>query len=402
MRSLDDYRNVVGEEVISSIYRKARTLYDLKVININSTFYGGGVAEILNALVPLMNDAGVYADWRILRGTPDFFDITKKFHNGLQGDSVNLTQIKKNLYTQASQTFASYCHMEDDCVIIHDPQPLPLIKFFRKRQPWVWRCHIDLSDPNLKLWEYLKSFILRYDMVIISNPGYRREDLPVFQRVMYPAIDPLSSKNMDVNGKMVEKYLEKFGVPRDKPLICQISRFDKWKDPSGVVEIYEKVRRKVDCRLVLCGSMAADDPEGRQIYDRVVKRANSLIQAGEVILITSENNILVNVLQRSSAVVIQKSTKEGFGLTVSEALWKEKPVVASSVGGISLQIRDGETGFLLDPQDTNGFVDRTVELLQHPALGEELGKRAKEAVREKFLITRLLSDYIDLLNDIMR
>jgi trehalose synthase len=401
MRNLEDYRKIVGENVISTIYRKTRRLYDLKVININSTYYGGGVAEILNSLVPLMNDAGVATDWRILRGTPDFFDITKKFHNGLQGGKVNLTQIKRDLYTQASQVFGSYCNLENDCVIIHDPQPLPLIKFFRKRQPWVWRCHVDLSAPNRKLWEYLKSFILRYDMVVISNPAYRRDDLPVFQRVIYPAIDPLSSKNKMINGGMVDKYLEKFSVPRDKPVICQISRFDIWKDPMGVIEIYEKVRRKVDCRLVLCGSMAADDPEGRLVYDEVVERAKSLIKAGDVVLITSENNILVNVLQRSSDVIIQKSTKEGFGLTVTEAMWKEKPVVASSVGGISLQIRDGETGFLLEPTDTDGFVDRTVEILKHPELSREVGKRAKESVREKFLITRLLTDYLDLVNDTM-
>jgi trehalose synthase len=315
---------------------------------------------------------------------------------------VNLTQIKKDLYTQASQTFSSYCHMDDDCVIIHDPQPLPLIKFFRKKQPWVWRCHIDLSDPNEQLWEYLKSFILRYDMVIISSPRYRREDLPVFQRVIYPAIDPLSSKNKELPEKMIGKYMKKFGIPADKPVITQISRFDKWKDPLGVIDIFESVRKKVDCRLVLCGSMAADDPEGRQIYERVVKRANSLIQAGEVILITSENNILVNVLQRSSAVIIQKSLREGFGLTVTEGLWKCKPVVASRVGGIAHQVRDGETGFLLDPMDKDGFVDRTVELLKNPGLGEETGKRAKESVRERFLVTRLLSDYLDLLNDIMK
>jgi trehalose synthase len=204
-----------------------------------------------------------------------------------------------------------------------------------------------------------------------------------------------------INGGMVDKYLEKFSVPRDKPVICQISRFDIWKDPMGVIEIYEKVRRKVDCRLVLCGSMAADDPEGRLVYDEVVERAKSLIKAGDVVLITSENNILVNVLQRSSDVIIQKSTKEGFGLTVTEAMWKEKPVVASSVGGISLQIRDGETGFLLEPTDTDGFVDRTVEILKHPELSREVGKRAKESVREKFLITRLLTDYLDLVNDTM-
>lgn len=402
MRSLEEYRDVVGEEVISSIYRKARTLYGLKVININSTFYGGGVAEILNTFVPLMNDAGVEADWRILRGTPDFFDITKKFHNGLQGDRINLTQIKKSLYTQASETFASYCHIDDDCVIIHDPQPLPLIKFFKKKQPWVWRCHVDLSDPDPRLWEFLKSFILRYDMVVISSPKYRREDLPVFQRVIYPAIDPMSPKNMDLSDKMIVKYMSKFGIPTDKPLMSQISRFDKWKEPGSVLDVFELVRRKVDCRLVLCGSMASDDPEGGQIYERVHRRANNLIKSGDVILVTSENNILVNVLQRSSAVVVQKSAKEGFGLSVTEALWKGKPVVASEVGGIPHQIADGDTGFLLPPNDDQGFADRIIEILKQPELGEEMGKKAKEFVRERFLVTRLLGDYLDLLNDIMK
>lgn len=402
MRSLEEYRSIVGEEVISSIYRKARTLYGLKVININSTFYGGGVAEILNTFVPLMNDAGVEADWRILRGTPDFFDITKKFHNGLQGDSINLTQIKRRLYMQASETFASYCHIDDDCVVIHDPQPLPLIKFFRKKQPWVWRCHVDLSDPNPNLWEFLKSFILRYDMVVISSPKYRREDLPVFQRVIYPAIDPMSPKNMELSDKTIDKYMNKFGIPTDKPLITQISRFDKWKEPGGVLDIFDLVRTKVNCRLVLCGSMASDDPEGGQIYERVRRKANSLIKSGDVILVTSENNILVNVLQHSSAVVVQKSAKEGFGLTVTEALWKGKPVVASNVGGIPHQIADGETGFLFSPGDNQGFADCITELLEKPALGEEIGKKAKEYVRERFLVTRLLSDYLDLFNDIMK
>lgn len=402
MRSLEEYRSIVGEEVISSIYRKARTLYGLKVININSTFYGGGVAEILNTFVPLMNDAGVEADWRILRGTPDFFDITKKFHNGLQGDSINLTQIKRRLYMQASETFASYCHIDDDCVVIHDPQPLPLIKFFRKKQPWVWRCHVDLSDPNPNLWEFLKSFILRYDMVVISSPKYRREDLPVFQRVIYPAIDPMSPKNMELSDKTIDKYMNKFGIPTDKPLITQISRFDKWKEPGGVLDIFDLVRTKVNCRLVLCGSMASDDPEGGQIYERVRRKANSLIKSGDVILVTSENNILVNVLQHSSAVVVQKSAKEGFGLTVTEALWKGKPVVASNVGGIPHQIADGETGFLFSPSDNQGFADCITELLKKPALGEEIGKKAKEYVRERFLVTRLLSDYLDLFNDIMK
>jgi trehalose synthase len=402
MRNLDDYIEIVGEEVISSIYRKARTLYRISVLQINSTYYGGGVAEILNSFVPLMNDAGVEADWRILRGTPDFFDITKKFHNGLQGDTVNLTQVKRRLYIEANESFSSYCHIDEDCVIIHDPQPLPLIKFYNKKQPWVWRCHIDLSDPNPKLWEFLKSFILRYDMVVISSPKYRREDLPVFQRVIYPAIDPLSPKNMEIPDKIIDKYMKKFGIPMDKPLLVQVSRFDKWKDTGGVLDVYDLVRKKVDCRLVLCGSMATDDPEGQKVYDKIRRRAESLTKKGDVILITSENNILVNALQRSSAVVVQKSAKEGFGLTVTEALWKGKPVVASSVGGISHQIKDGENGFLCEPADCQGFADCIVDIIKKPRIGEQTGRKGRELVRERFLLTRLLSDWLDLLNDIMK
>jgi trehalose synthase len=402
MHNLEEYRDIVGEEVISTIYRKARTLYGLNVTHINSTFYGGGVAELLNSLVPMTNDSGVEADWRILRGTPDFFDITKKFHHALQGDSINLTHIKKRLYTQASAVFSSYCHLGEGCVIVHDPQPLPLIRFFRKKQPWVWRCHVDLSNPNPKLWEYLKGFILRYDMVVISSPKYRREDLPVFQRVIYPAIDPLSPKNMDLTDSTVSKYLKKFGIPGDKPLVTQVSRFDKWKDSGGVLDVFELVRKKVDCRLVMCGSMAADDPEGRKVYERIKRRANSLVKNGDVILITSENNILVNVLQRSSDVIVQKSAKEGFGLTVSEALWKSKPVVASNVGGIPHQIQDGENGFLLPPHDNEAFADCIIDLLKKPELGQQLGIKARETVREKFVMTRLLSDWLDLLNDITK
>jgi trehalose synthase len=402
MRSLEEYRDIVGEEVISCVYRKARTLYGMKVLMINSTYYGGGVAEILNTFIPLMNDAGIEADWRILRGTPDFFDITKKFHNALQGDQINLTQMKKRLYSQASGDFSSYCHIDHDCVIIHDPQPLPLVKYYRKRQPWVWRCHVDLSDPNIKLWDFLKSFILRYDMVVVSSPKYRREDLPVFQRVIYPAIDPLSPKNMDISDNTIAKTMKKFGIRMDKPLLSQVSRFDKWKGTDSVLDIFDAVRKKVDCRLVICGSMATDDPEGRQVYEKIRKRANDLMLKGDVMLITSENNILVNALQRSSAVVLQKSSKEGFGLTVTEALWKGKPVVASDVGGIPHQITDGEDGFLRKPDDNQGFIDAILDIMKNPKLGAALGKKGKETVRQRFLLTRLLSDYLDLLNDIMK
>jgi len=276
-----------------------------------------------------------------------------------------------------------------------------LIKFYPKRQPWVWRCHIDLSKPTGELLDYLKTFVLRYDVVILSNENYHKEDLPVEQRIIYPSIDPLSPKNKDISASLISAHLKKFGVNRDKPLITQVSRFDKWKNPEGVIKVFERVREKVDCRLVLCGSMATDDPESLGIYTRLHRHAKRLLEKGEIIFITSENQILVNALQRVSSVIIQKSLKEGFGLTVTEALWKGAPVVASNVGGIPLQIVDGENGFLLDPQDFDGFADRIVAILQDTNLARELGQRGKESVRKNFLITRHLMDFLDLLNDIL-
>ena len=400
-RSLEDYRGIVGDEVISLIYRKARRLYRKHILHINSTYQGGGVAEMLVSLVPLMNNIGIDTGWRILHGNPDFFTITKKFYNALQGGQINLSEMKKQLYIQANEDFSTYTHVDHDCVIIHDPQPLPLIKLYRKRQPWIWRCHVDLSNPHERLWDFLKNFILRYDMAIISSEKYKRKDLPVEQRIIYPAIDPLSSKNKEIDDEVISKYLKKFRIPRDKPLIIQISRFDKWKDPEGVIEVFKLVKEKVDCRLVLCGNMAMDDPEGWMIYEKVKRKAGRMIENKNIMLITSENNILVNALQRSSAVIIQKSVREGFGLTVTEALWKGKPVAASDVGGIPLQIKDGENGFLLEPDDIKGFSNRIIEILQNPGLAEEMGRKGKEIVRKNFLITRLLSDYLDLLKDIM-
>lgn len=402
MKNLSDYRKIVGDKVISEIYKKARKLYGKRILQINSTYLGGGVAEILNSLAPLMNDVGIDAGWRIIRGTPDLFSITKKFHNALQGDPINLTEIKKKLYIQANEDFSMYTHINHDCVIINDPQPLPLIQFYKKRQPWIWRCHVDLSNPNEILWEFLKGFIIKYDIVIVSNKKYQKEDLPLEQRIFHPVIDPLTPKNMDISNKDTLKYLKKFGVKIDKPLITQISRFDKWKDPEGVIEVFKLVKEKIDCRLVLCGSMAHDDPEGIKIYQKVSQKVDNLIKKGDVLLITSENNILVNALQRSSSVILQKSIKEGFGLTVTEALWKETPVVASNVGGIPLQIEDGKNGFLADPYDKKGFADRIIEILKYPDLAKEVGKRGKELVKNNFLITRLLSDYLNLLNDLLK
>ncbi len=401
MTSLEDYRKIVGDGVLSEITRMARRLYGKRILHINSTYYGGGVAEMLYSLVPLLNDVGIEADWRILRGTPEFFTITKKFHNAMQGGPVNLTEMKKLLYVQNNQHFSLYCKIDADCVVIHDPQPLPLIRFYRKRQPWVWRCHVDLTRPNPELWEYLKAFILRYDHVIVSDERYRKDDLPVDSSVIHPVIDPLSTKNRDIPQSLISQTLRKHGVPTDKPLISQVSRFDQWKDPMGVIDLFKKVREQFDCRLVLCGSMAADDPEGLLIYHKVQQRANTYLKRGEIVLLTQEDSILVNSLQRVSALVLQMSTREGFGLTVTEALWKEKPVVATRVGGIPLQIVDGQTGYLVEPQDYAAAAERVLHLLKNPDLARQMGANGKEFVRRNFLVTRHLLDEIRLYSDLL-
>jgi len=400
--SLEDYRRIVGDEVIEEIYRKAEALRGRHILHINSTYQGGGVAEMLNSLIPLMNSAGIKVGWRILHGTPDFFTITKKFHHALQGDKINLTKIKKRIYEETNEIFSIYTHILHDAVIIHDPQPLPLIKFYEKKQPWIWRCHVELSNPDPEVLDFLMEYISGYDLVILSSEKYRIKNLPVEQRVVYPAIDPLSPKNKEIPESVVLKYLKKFGIRTDKPLITQVARFDKWKDPLGVIDVFKIVKKEVDCRLVLCGSQATDDPESHRIFHKVMLKARDLIKNEDVILITTENHILVNSLQRSSAVIIQKSIREGFGLAVTEALWKGKPVVGSNVGGIPIQIKDGVNGFLVEPHDTEKFAEKIIKILQDPELAKKMGERGREMVREKFLITRLILDHLDILSDICK
>jgi trehalose synthase len=402
MKRLEDYRGIVPDAVLADLHHRAAKLYDRHVVHVNSTAQGGGVAEILYSLVPLMNDVGVDCGWRVLVGSDDFFGVTKKLHNGLQGEGIALTQHKKRIYSQASEDFSQYTHVgSHDAIIVHDPQPLPLIKFHKKRQPWIWRCHIDLTAPDSRLWEYLKGYILRYDLVIVSHESYLREDLPVPQVVINPAIDPLNQKNLDLPKATVDKYLDRHGVGRDKPLITQVSRFDKWKDPEGVIDVFKRVRKHVDCRLVLAGNMATDDPEGFEIFERVRAKAGRLLESGDVILLLGASDVVINALQRVSAVVLQKSLREGFGLTVAEASWKGVPVVASAVGGIPLQVVDGHTGFLVEPRDIAGCAERIVTILEDPGLAAELGANGKAHIRDNFLITRLLGHDLSLLGDLL-
>lgn len=394
MKHIEDYRDIVGDKVISKIFQESRCLYGKKVLHVNSSYQGGGVAEILDHLVPLMSDLGIEVDWRILHGSHDFFNVTKKFHNALQGEDINFSQLKKSVYTRTNRRFSSYSHVDHDVVIIHDPQPLPLIRYFKKRQPWIWRAHIDLSNPNPEVWDYLKQFIIRYDRGVFSAQDFISSDVNIDSEVIHPSIDPLTVKNKEIDQDTIDKYLNKYDIPDDKPIISQISRFDKWKDPEGVIEVFDRVKEEVDCRLVLLGSMAIDDPEGPGIYENVMEKASD---RDDIIVINKESDILVNVVQRVSSVILQKSLKEGFGLTVTEGLWKGSPVVASDVGGIPLQVDDEETGFLVDPEDYEEVAGRVVKILKNPELGAKLGGSALSQVKEHFLITQQLLSWLKVL-----
>ena len=401
MLRLEDFRHIVPDEILAEIYARARKLYGKHVLHLNATYQGGGVAEILYSLAMLMNDVGVDAGWRILHGSQEFFEITKSFHNALQGAELKLSEPVKRLYRLVNENFSRFTHLDHDCVIVHDPQPLALIASYRKRQPWIWRCHIDLTDPHAELWDFLKGFVLKYDQMVVSSEKYYKNDLPVDQRLMYPAINPLSPKNAPISDKVIHRELGKAKVPLDKPLITQVSRLDPWKDPEGVIDVFKMVKQQVDCRLVLCYNVASDDPEGLQMYKKVQRKANRMLETGDILLVVGNSEKLVNAIQQHSHVIIQKSTREGFCLTVTEAMWKGTPVVASNVGGIPSQIEDGKSGYLLDPHDFESFADRIVGLLKNPDQAAEIGQQAKERVRDKFLITRLLSDYLDMLNAVM-
>jgi trehalose synthase len=400
IRSLSDYIDIVGAETISKIYKKTHKLYGKRVANVNATFLGGGVAEILGRLIPLINEAGLDAEWRTIHGSPAFFDVTKSFHNSLQGADIDLDESKKSIYLDIIQEYANFTHLDIyDCLIVHDPQPLPLINFCRKKEPWIWRCHIDISNPNEKLWKFLKRFMIRYDAIVISSEKYIKPDLPVIQKVIPPAIDPLSLKNRELTEEEINYFIDKHDIPTDKPIITQVSRMDVWKDPLGVLEVFKLVKEKVDCRLLFCYNQATDDPEGIKIYEEVYEQAKEFAKDKDVIFVVGNNELLVNAVQRLSTVVVQKSIREGFGLVVAEALWKGKPVVAGNVGGIPNQIKDGETGFLVDPHDYQACADRVIELIKNPKLSNQMGAKAKEFVRENFLTTRLVSDYLDLLQE---
>jgi trehalose synthase len=386
---IEDYEQWIGAEAVERIMRKAGGLKHLHVSNVNSTFYGGGVAELLTSFTLLMNSVGIKTGWRAIQGAPDFFSITKKMHNALQGGEINLSDRKMEIYEDVVYENSVRNHLEGhNMVIIHDPQPLPMINHYKKNGPWIWRCHVDLSNPNRELWSYLLPFIEKYDAVVLSIPEYRQK-IETPQVFFMPAIDPFSILNRDMGENEIRERLNHYGIPTDLPLVVQISRFDRWKDPEGVIRAFKLARKEVDCTLVLLGNVATDDPEGAEVYE-------SLLDSREerIILLSHQDTALVNALQRKAAVVLQKSIREGFGLTVSEAMWKGTPVIGGNVGGIRHQIEDGVNGYLVSSVEE--AANRIVQLLSDEKLRSRLGRNARETARKKFLLTRYLEQYLDL------
>lgn len=393
---IEDYEQFVGKEKIEEIKDIAIKLEGKHIVHVNSTYFGGGVAEILNSMVVLMNRVGVRTDWRLLKGSHSFFDVTKRFHNALQGSRNSITEKDKKIYLDELEKNAIMLHFsEHDLVFMHDPQPLGLIKFIKKkRQPWIWRCHIDIEHANKNAWAFFRPFAKQYDGAIFSLAKYKKRDLGMDQFFVAPSIDPLSLKNKDISESQARKILSKESIKLDKPLITQVSRFDKWKNPLGVLKIFNMVKERTKARLVLIGDMADDDPEGPKIYNKVIRQAEKM---KDVYVITKKDDLLVNALQRASHVVLQNSVREGFGLTVTEALWKGTPVVGTEVGGIPLQVIHEKTGALVN--NSKEAADWCVKLIKNDNLRIKMGQEGKEHVRKNFLITRHLYDYLNVINE---
>jgi len=395
---LSDYERIVGTEMIGELERLAGGLQGLSLLHVNSTREGGGVAEMLHRLVPLFNELGIATRWEVIDGTPLFFRTTKSIHNGLQGGEVELTEEMEEEYRRINRENAGKLDLNADIVVIHDPQPAALIEHRPQGENrWLWRCHIDPSHPNESVWQFIEGFVKGYDVAIFSTSEFIiGKHLPLLLALIPPSIDPLSDKNRELSPEEVEQVYERYGIPRDKPVLLQVSRFDKFKDPVGVIRVYRLVKQKHDCRLVLAGGRASDDPEGSLVQAQVQEEAADDPDIHLLPPLPQEklSDKEINALQRGADVIIQKSLKEGFALVIAEALWKSKPVVATAVGGIKLQVIDGKTGFLAGSIEETAA--RVKHLLDNPEIAKGLGERGKEWVRQNFLITRHLRDYLRL------
>jgi len=381
---LEDYRNIIGQGQVDALRFLAHELKGQTIKMVNSTSVGGGVAEMLNRLVPLLSELEVPAHWDVITGGNDFFEVTKAFHNALHGTAYELTKAAQEIFLMYNEQNRDRMQFGEDMVVIHDPQPLALVRSRQKSHAhWVWRCHIDLSNPDAQVWEFLRPFVEQYDAAIFSSQSFARQ-LPIPQYLFYPCIDPLSEKNKELSDSQVQKICDEFGIDRSRPIVTQVSRFDRLKDPVGVVQAYKLARKYVDCQLVLAGGGAKDDPEGAAVLREVKEAAGN---DPDIIILNLPPwcALEINAIQRASTLVVQKSIREGFGLTVTEALWKGKPTIAGAVGGIPNQIIHKLTGVLVHSVEGCAFQIRY--LLTHPEFAGRIGVNGREHVKENFLIT---------------
>jgi trehalose synthase len=402
-KRLSDYREVVGDETLEEIRSLAKPLKGARVLHINATAYGGGVAEILSTLAPLMRDVGLAPEWQVIEGSDEFFEVSKACHNGLQGMDVDLTSEMRDIWKRYNEMNAGKLEGEYDFIVVHDPQPAGLRHFAQSEHSrhWIWRCHIDTSEPNPAFWDFFAPFIRLHQAGIFTMEQYVGPDVDFDPLViMTPTIDPLTVKNRSMPVSEARKIISKFGVDPDRPLMTQVSRYDPWKDPIGVIDAYRIVKKEIpDLQLALVGAMASDDPEGWSYLEKTIRHA------GDDYDISIPHNYFgvggkeVGAFQAGSEVIVQKSLREGFGLTVAEGMWQGRPVVGGAVGGITLQIVDGETGFLVE--SVSACARAAHYLLTHPEEADEMGKAGRERVRDHFLITRQLADYLRLFSELM-
>lgn len=392
MNELDKYEPFVGEGVLRELRLLGEHLAGKRVLNINSTRVGGGVAEILNRLVPLLNEVGLDSRWEVIHGTEDFFVLTKNLHNALHGKPYTFTAIDQETFNLTTRQNLERLNLDADVLFIHDPQPAGLIKARETRtgSGWIWRCHIDVSAPAPGAWEFIAPIVERYDMSVFSAPQFARP-LVMPQVLIAPSIDPLSDKNRELSQSEIENILRRLGITSDKPMVTQVSRFDRLKDPAGVLAAWKMARQRVDCQLILAGGGATDDPEGAQVLKEIREAAGSDPDV-HILDLPPTSNVEINAIQRASTVIIQKSLKEGFGLTVSEALWKGKPVIAGAVGGIPLQVTHRYSGILVHTVEGTAFWIK--QLLSAPEFANKLGQNGREHVRNNFLLTRHMRDYM--------
>ena len=403
-KTLADYASIVGRSLAEEIRTLAEPLRGKRMLHLSATAFGGGVAEIQYTLIPLLNDVGIEAEWRVIHGRDEFFDVTKAIHNGLQGNPQSLTEDQKDVFMRYNRLNADELEDADewDLIVVHDPQPAAIRSMLTTTRPrWVWRCHIDLSAPNPDVLEFLLPSISSYDASIFHMHDYVPSAAGLTGAVIWPpAIDPLAPKNMALAPEDAAYIVDQFGIDANRPMLLQVSRFDPWKDPLGVIQAYHEVKSlHPGMQLALVGSMAHDDPEGWEFYNQTVEFAGD---DPDVHILNNFNNvgsIEVNAFQSQSDVLIQKSTREGFGLTVTEAIWKGRPFIGGNVGGIPLQVEDGVSGYLVD--SVEACAARTLDILRDPALGKALGRRGKEHVRKHFLTPRYLRDYLRIFTELL-